>query len=188
MPDLRLRELERQAAGGDERARARLLVERVRSGTLKAEHLRLAAHLGDEAAGRAQGRETPAVFGDLEALLRGLSLFYEPPWVRAAVAASREVLAVWEAEHPAERAVARRLLAAAETWLACPCEEHRGRLARIPSPARTPFLRDLARSISRERSQRARWSRRAIRDAARLLGEARVRQVVTAALVEWALA
>lgn len=48
--DQRLRHFERDAAHGDLQAQARLLLERVRIGDLTEERLRLAAHLGDEAA------------------------------------------------------------------------------------------------------------------------------------------
>lgn len=55
MTDQRLRDLERDAAHGDLQARARLLLERVRVGELTEDKLRLAAHLGDEAACAALG-------------------------------------------------------------------------------------------------------------------------------------
>lgn len=59
MSDASRREAERDAAGGDPQAAARLLVERVRAGDLPAERLELAAHLGDAAARLALG-VTPA--------------------------------------------------------------------------------------------------------------------------------
>jgi hypothetical protein len=49
------RRLEREAAGGDEQAWARLLAHRVRSGQLHRDRLLLAAQLGDEAARLALG-------------------------------------------------------------------------------------------------------------------------------------
>lgn len=49
--DEELRRHERAAATGDVQARARLLAGRLRSGTVKADHLAVAAWLGDEAAG-----------------------------------------------------------------------------------------------------------------------------------------
>jgi hypothetical protein len=55
VPDEALRRLARAAAAGDLDARARLLVERGRSGTLRRERLILAAHLGDPAARAAAG-------------------------------------------------------------------------------------------------------------------------------------
>ena len=49
--DEQQRELERQAASGDVEAEARLLLERVRSGDLAEDRLRLAAYLGHPGAG-----------------------------------------------------------------------------------------------------------------------------------------
>ena len=186
MPDLRLRRLERMARAGDDHARARLLLERVRQGALAYGRLRLAAHLGDEAAGMALGPERSVPAQTLEALLRDLALFEEAPWVRAALAASEEALSSWQPSQPADAAAARRMLGEVGAWLTCPCEQHRRRVARIPAPGRAPFARDLARAVSRE-GERARWARRTIRDAARYVGEAPVRERVTETLLEWAL-
>ncbi len=174
------------AHAGDDHARARLLIERVRQGSLAGGRLRLAAHLGDEAAGLALGGERIAPAKTLEILLRDLALFEDAPWVRAAFVASEEALSAWQPEQPAAAAAARRMLGEVDAWLGCPCERHRRRVARIPAPGRAPFARDLARAVSRE-SERARWARRTIRDAARYVGEAPVRLRITETVLRWAL-
>lgn len=55
MADERQRELERKASAGDVEAEAKLLLERVRSGDLTEERLKLAAYLGHEPAAVAVG-------------------------------------------------------------------------------------------------------------------------------------
>ena len=60
MSDARLRALERASAAGDLEARARLLRERVRLGTLAGPRLELAAQLGDPSARAALGDAAPA--------------------------------------------------------------------------------------------------------------------------------
>ena len=55
MADARRRDLERDAAAGDELAAARALVERQRAGDLELRRLELGSYLGDDDCARALG-------------------------------------------------------------------------------------------------------------------------------------
>lgn len=110
--DVALRALEREAQGGDPAAEVRLLVARLRAGTLTQERLELAAWCGSDAArALVPCHDEPSAYvvaieGDsrllvptpLSAWLRGLSRWADvgpvPGWVlvRAAVAAARVAL------------------------------------------------------------------------------------------------
>lgn len=105
MSDASRREAERDAAGGDLQAAARLLVERVRAGDLLAERLELAAHLGDPAACAALG---VSVESQLEPWVDGLLRFEGEPLLRVEVAALG-LLALVEPVHPELAALLPRL-------------------------------------------------------------------------------
>lgn len=148
MADHRLRSLERDLATGDPGARARLLRERLRAGTLELERAQLAAWLGDPDAREALGpggyeafaaplREvTRRVVGDLQTESASVSLaiwvaalerWGAPACVRAAIAAARLALPTIEGKAylgPAARSAARDALRAAEAWARCPCDAH----------------------------------------------------------------
>lgn len=83
MADERQRELERKALAGDVEAEAKLLLERVRSGELTEERLKLAAYCGHGPAEHALTSEAPA---DSEHWLYGLDAHGTPAWCRAAAA------------------------------------------------------------------------------------------------------
>ena len=119
MPDSRIRELERSAAGGDEDAKAQLLRERVRGGTLGADRLRLAVYLGDLAALRACDVKRPPSFSDLVAWGRGLQHWGDEACIRASAAAADLGLARWESWEPGELEPGLRLRAALDAALAC---------------------------------------------------------------------
>ncbi|MCO5172530.1 MAG: hypothetical protein M9894_40050 [Planctomycetes bacterium] len=132
MADTRLRRLERAAAQGDLDARVRLLCERLRSGELDEERVRLAAYLGDPAARLLLGPKAPDLpviraRGGLELNQRrwitGLRAYGKEWLVRAAVAIARARFTAWDRWDEADERP-RRALAAAEAWLACPCEAH----------------------------------------------------------------
>lgn len=126
MSDARLRELERQAATGDEDARARLLLERERLGHFTRERLALAAHAGDPAARRAL--DLPAEDGlDLLAWARGFYAFGQHACVRVVAAAAHR--------RPGPRVSGGPdLLEVLEPWLACPCDEHAAPVVRLSRP------------------------------------------------------
>jgi hypothetical protein len=177
----------------------------------------LAAYCGDEAAravvavaecrpplpsGRWESWSHMDEFQALSAWLRGLSRWadvgHAPGWVlvRAAVAAAtafaaHQGLEGWariecrdpnDAMGPACREEARselRAIEAAEAWLACPCEEHER--AWQAAFAVLPLLW-LPSPPSEQASHEAE-----ITQAARLAGEAPVREAIQKALVDWAL-
>jgi len=116
--DAGLRRLERAARGGGAAARARWLRARLRAGAVSADGLRLAAYLGDPAAGLAAGTE-PGDDACLERWGWGLEAFGVDVCVRAAAAAARAALPAWEAWEPATFAPGDRVrgaLAAALAW------------------------------------------------------------------------
>ena len=117
MPDSRLRELERSAAGGDDDARAQLLRERVRGGDLGADRLRLAAYLNDPGALLACGEQASSG-ADLVGGGRGLQRWGDEPCVRASAAAADLGLTLWESWEPGELEPGLRLRAALDAALA----------------------------------------------------------------------
>lgn len=132
MSDERLRTLAREAAAqGDATARARLLRERVRTGSLQVDRLALAALVGDEGARLALGDESPPVAARPGALLDALELARgatgREGLARAALAAARLALPVWAAHLPSDRR-GERALAAADEAVACACSAHRAAL------------------------------------------------------------
>jgi hypothetical protein len=97
--DERTRELERQAAQGDPAARARLLSERLRQGSLAALSLERAAWLGDPQARAVLGEGAPAEELGLNALFFGL--WSKEAGGRALAALARAALPWWEEVFPA---------------------------------------------------------------------------------------
>ncbi len=143
MADERLRALEREAARGDEPARAALLVERVRLGRLPATRLAAAALLGEPAARAALGSRAPEGSGDLARLVRSLCAL-EPG------ARDRVLLAMAELDlcatpvrgaivFPALPAWRAEVAAAARAALERPSEETRARLAARLAAHRWPL-------------------------------------------------
>jgi hypothetical protein len=138
MSDARLRELERQAATGDEDARARLLLERARLGHFTRERLALAAHAGDPTSRRSL--DLPAQDGlDLLVWARGFYAFGQHACVRLVAAAVRGPL---DRRRPTADLAP---LEALRPWLVCPCAEHAApvvRLARLTpqEPSNLPGL------------------------------------------------
>lgn len=123
MADSVRRDLERRARQGDSTAEAAALVRRLRAGEIDEERLRLASLLGDVAARLVLGREAPAVPVHAHGLARALQPFGPAVVIRATVTAARAMSAtadpgMWDL------ARARAAIAAAEAWLACPCESH----------------------------------------------------------------
>ncbi|MCO5170936.1 MAG: hypothetical protein M9894_31795 [Planctomycetes bacterium] len=206
MPDDRLRDRARDAERGDPDARARLLVERVRSGALAPERLRLAAHLGDEAAGLALGEADDGP-GDLvawagrlagagrEALVRAfvaVARLFPPP--HASVEAALVAAEAWcEGPDPVRAAAAHEAAVldsyaqsgaaylggvAEPSTLAWWCPHH---VALIASgrEALAPGLPDPQRAVG--------WFVEAVVAAARALGAAQVRRAIADRLVPWAL-
>jgi len=121
MSDSHQRELERAAALGDDAARAKLLAERVRSGSLDPARLRLAAHLGDSAARTALDGEAPAVIEALGSWVGALGAWGRPLVVRSLLVATRRVLPIFTAALPHEESP-ERALRGAEAWLQEPDE------------------------------------------------------------------
>jgi hypothetical protein len=112
--DARQREFERRGVGGDVEAAARDLRARVRSGSLNAERLRLAAHLGNEPARIALGPDAPARELELRRWVGGLD-DYEAA-TRVLLALGWLVLPSWEEVFPVS-AGPRSALVAAEDAL-----------------------------------------------------------------------
>jgi hypothetical protein len=120
--DERLRRLEREVLEGDPGARARLLAERVRAGSVSLETVRFAAYALDPAARAFLGREAPVASEEAKAFARGLEPFGKRAGVCAAVAAASVFLPLWR---ELGEQVPVNLVEAARAWLACPCEAHR---------------------------------------------------------------
>lgn len=117
MADARLRVL--LHAPADAGQRARVLRERVRSGSLSTERLRLLAHAGCQAAGLALG-EPPAAADDLAAWAAGFAAWGDVAQAQAALAVAGLAVPLWEAWEPGEFGPGdclRRALAAARSWL-----------------------------------------------------------------------
>lgn len=119
MADERLRRLGRQAAAGDVGAAASLLRERARLGEVPPLGLEVAAFLGDPAA-RAAVVAPPAPPPTTRPG-RPASPGSGALLVRAAVAAGRLLLPLFEEGLPGDPR-ARRAVEAAAIWLDCPCE------------------------------------------------------------------
>ena len=94
MSDGDLRRLERGAGDGDAEQRARLLRARLRSGGVRAEHARLAAALGDRAAGQALGGVEPVPQGSTTQVREVLEPCGVDAGVRATAAIARWLLGV----------------------------------------------------------------------------------------------
>jgi len=128
-PDADRRASEREAmSGGGQHARARVLVDRMRSGLVQPHHLAVAGWLGDEAAGLVVPPWVPpAPVPDWSYPVRhalqhaGLE---RSLLVRLAADCAAHVLPLFEAAHPGDLRP-RRAIEAARAWAACPCEEHR---------------------------------------------------------------
>jgi len=97
------------------------LKARTAAGDLPAERLMLAAYLGHEAARTADG-DALAAPDDLAEWVRGLERWGKEVLVRAAVAAARRVLPLWERKRAGDRRP-HDAIAAAEAWLAEPTPE-----------------------------------------------------------------
>lgn len=124
MSDERLRQLEREAASGDVEARTRLLLERLRAGELTEERLKFAAHLGDEAAQQATGRQETLVSSHLAHPKRrrwfeGLARFGDGVPERVAWAVVRAAI-----REEASKDCVAAAITAAEHYFACPCPDH----------------------------------------------------------------
>jgi hypothetical protein len=124
--DQRLRQLQRRwAETGDPADAARFLLERVRTGELSLERLRLAAYLGDPPAVAALEGEAPRSPGDLESFVRNLAGWDQAALVRAAIAAARLVLPGWDATWADERPL--QAVRAAERWVEEPSQANTDR-------------------------------------------------------------
>lgn len=103
----------------------RLLLERLRAGQLEAGGVRLAALLGEPLALRALGGERQPRPASTQELVAALARHGPEALARAAAALGREALAARELEEGVLMPEAEAALAAAETWVLCPCEAHR---------------------------------------------------------------
>ncbi len=115
MSDADLRQLEREAQGGDAEALSRLLAEQIRRGLLQPERQRVAILLGlggDEA--------TPTGWQWLAALVQA----GPEAALRTSIAAAAHVQSVWERGNPGDDRF-RLALAACDAWLRAPSEESR---------------------------------------------------------------
>lgn len=111
MTDERIRALARRAQQGDVDARASLLRERLRAGTLDPARLEVAARMGDAGARRAFDAPPPIDVAGAVELLRASDA------ARVAVTCAWRVLPIWQAAAPDDREVA-RAVEAFGAWLA----------------------------------------------------------------------
>jgi hypothetical protein len=123
--DARLRALAHGAAHGDVMASAGLLRERVRLGELAESRLRLAAYLGDPAAGLATG-VAPTV-DDPADWVCGLGFAHGIPIVLRVLAAAL-VARIDTCAHPFDRDHVHELANATEAWFLEPTTENNGRV------------------------------------------------------------
>lgn len=124
VPDSIRRDLERRARQGDSTAEAAALVRRLRAGELDEDRLRVAALVGDPAARLALGRGAPAIPAHAHGLARALQAFGSDVVIRATISAVRAMSAIADPRAGWDLRRARAAIAAAEAWLACPCEAH----------------------------------------------------------------
>jgi len=200
--DKRLRELEREAelAPDDVQAQAALLRERMRCGELPARLLELAAYCSAPGALGAVGYgervrpgwpdiiTAPAVkFTDWT---KGLERWGPRAEARAAVAASRVALPVWQDRHGADwerspdHEYPRRAIEAAERWLEHPSLPHHMEWNAVHAGPGTP-----AQPMFVVRPWDARTGQLGLRieASAYLAGEQLVREAISTALIAWAL-
>jgi hypothetical protein len=106
-----------------------VLHERVRLDLFPAGRFELACYVGSPLAIEVlegSGEPLPDVDAEVGDWVRGLGYWGKEAVVRAAVAAARPLLPRWEARQPDELRPA-EALAAADAWVACPCETHAAR-------------------------------------------------------------
>jgi hypothetical protein len=203
MSDDRLREVEREAALGDQAAQARLLVERVRRGRLELERLRLAAWLGDPTARLALGadKDDGSSSGRRARVRRdgwtvALAAWGQEALVRAAYVVASESMRHWK-RHYRDDTRLPGVLHAVGAWISCPCAPCAAAIGRAIEFAPLPEGKD-------NRSGRAKWHVVNVAEAARatqddawtrfaleVIGESpasQVREAIRVALVPWALA
>ncbi len=139
MSDYRVRVQERDAAGGDADAGARLLQGLTRAGRLPRSQLALLATLGDPAAVRLLGQEAlpQPTLGARWA--RRLEPWGKEVCVRVAVAAAREALR----QASCKPHVVQQAIAETEAWVLCPCAVHLRLVARTALQAARSSQRQL---------------------------------------------
>ncbi|HZV01614.1 MAG TPA: hypothetical protein VFF73_33195 [Planctomycetota bacterium] len=121
MTDDRLREAEREfGETGSVSAEARLLLVRVRAGTLARERIEVAAALHHDAALLVLDRPRQTKPHSVHRIMEALEPFGQEVVVRAALVPARRCAALGRA-----REYTGECIAAIEAWLACPCERHR---------------------------------------------------------------
>lgn len=194
MSDTRRRSLERRwresGAGSDH---ARFLVERLRAGEVEPEQVLLAAHLGDPGAREALGLGADAATSGQRAWTTALGAWKGHVPARAALAAARLVLPVFDRGlNPDPRP--RRALRAGEACVVCPCEPHGRRAAAAAEQADALASGDAGTAV---------WAavqatcavgdevlpllEAAVMSATRVAGVVAVRGAVRDALVPWTL-
>lgn len=208
--DERLRTLERRAQTGDPEAEAALLRYRQQIRDLPRKRLRLAAYLGHPPAQLIYEEYLRSPNQRFDKWIRGI-LHYggDAAGRRVALAAARTMVPVWGETFPEEEHVASYALGAAEEWIACPCPQHERamRNSGIRLNQRAEHLTGGARMLAdpRQRSLTQRAGRvaralcgvtfrpgrtsqmAAVEEAARIVGEERVRRAIQRELVPWAL-
>jgi len=210
MSDERLRELERRwQETGALADQAAFLKERVRSGGLEPERVRLAAFLGSELAKAALGAEPepPGVEGDvdLQAWVEAIAAYGQPALARLAVAAADH-----SARMVSSSGIPPRAVQAAEEQILCPCDAHAEEARRRADPAWEPpdhpmrmpgdlalAARSAARTAASSLPEARDAARLAAREARRALdrvpdpfggtGTASLRRTITRELLPWAL-
>lgn len=143
--DRDLRRAEREASGnGDPEAAARLLVARVRAGTLASTRLEHAAAVGHDAACRALG-STAREFPRVDDLIAAID---DPHLAIFALTIAVRRIAPVEADP-----ISTARVDAAAAWSACPCDEHgrdARRLEQVPEFAlglRGPYVEGALRVV-----------------------------------------
>jgi len=171
MSDKKLQELQRihDSASTDIEIGAALLRVKLRVGELGRWQVELGAYCGEESAAKALGWSAPLnvetwLAPKFPDWLKGLERFGKMATVRAAIAAARCALPVWEKRagfvfgrdeatflrwgYRLDRIIApRRAIAAAEAWVECPDEAHR-RAACVDGWSRLPGWCRIARLLA----------------------------------------
>lgn len=200
--DERLRELAREAAGGDVEARGRWLAERLRLRVTSRNDLELAAWLGDAGARLALGAP-PDAEDDFGRWLEGIAVAAPEAALRGAGPAVELAFEL----APTSDAATAQAVAEAVAWERCPCDAHAAPVGRALRRATDPLARAetgprLARLLLELTAVRAQLVPRryedgtsivllAVQHAASTVGQdvarRRLRQQLRDALVPWVL-
>jgi hypothetical protein len=171
------------------------LLKRVRQGNLSWDNLDLAAMLGYRPAIEALGEDAPPIEEDLKRWVRALDEFGHEVCARITCALAWHLLPILE-EDGLGTGPLRGGIEASEAWLACPCEQHataaldlypQAIAAAINCTSDASETAALIAAFAAYASTNRTPNSDIAADAADITSEARVRDVIRKALLDWAL-